>query len=599
MTKNIPDKYEAIKVNSSIQSEYDFIEHPNYKNAQNELVGLSHVNIFIGQNNTGKSRLLRHLYLTDELLYRPFFEPSFYKELKAFKKNILEVVNKCGFQEFIFQWQGQQLLKKNAKELFPDIDEFNPEGTDMSAGLTDVKNLSEVIQKADHVRYNSATGGSIPHDQVLSRMQQVVRDHHSLFSQIGSLHFGEGVRDKFYIPILRNLNSFDFVNGSEGSLTDIFKERVIKNYSLKEDDGKRIFTGSQLYNDLQKMLLGEREERDKIRDFENFLGEHLFERKEINLVPRMNDKKVVYIGIEGDNEREVYNHGDGIQTILLLTYPMFESKAATYFIEEPEQHLHPKMQRFLLHVMGEMKQHQFFISTHSNSFLDYSFENKSIYKVESGGNKKKVSLCLDLDEKYSVLDDLGIRASEILQTNGVIWVEGPSDRIYIKKWLELLGENFLEGLHYTFQYYGGRLLSHYTLSDFEFKDFLNILIVNRNSFVVIDSDIKSTGGDINETKKRICKECDDQGMSYWVTEGREIENYLTNRVLSELSGSKVTRTKYGDIENYCDVFDSNRKVVFAKKVIEKMSSEDIEDNLFDLKEKMESLIRSIKTWNEL
>lgn len=32
-----------------------------------------------------------------------------------------------------------------------------------------------------------------------------------------------------------------------------------------------------------------------------------------------------------------------------------------------------------------------------------------------------------------LLDDLGFKASDLLQSNCVIWVEGPSDRIYIKK----------------------------------------------------------------------------------------------------------------------------------------------------------------------
>lgn len=29
------------------------------------------------------------------------------------------------------------------------------------------------------------------------------------------------------------------------------------------------------------------------------------------------------------------------------------------------------------------------------------------------------------------LDDLGVKASDLLQANGIIWVEGPSDRAYI------------------------------------------------------------------------------------------------------------------------------------------------------------------------
>ena len=33
-----------------------------------------------------------------------------------------------------------------------------------------------------------------------------------------------------------------------------------------------------------------------------------------------------------------------------------------------------------------------------------------------------------------MLNDLDVRASDLLQSNGIIWVEGPSDRIYIKRW---------------------------------------------------------------------------------------------------------------------------------------------------------------------
>ena len=31
-----------------------------------------------------------------------------------------------------------------------------------------------------------------------------------------------------------------------------------------------------------------------------------------------------------------------------------------------------------------------------------------------------------------ILDDLEARASDLLQANGIVWVEGPSDRIYFK-----------------------------------------------------------------------------------------------------------------------------------------------------------------------
>lgn len=39
--------------------------------------------------------------------------------------------------------------------------------------------------------------------------------------------------------------------------------------------------------------------------------------------------------------------------------------------------------------------------------------------------------------KSELLNDLDIRASDLLQSNGIVWVEGPSDRVYVKRWIEL------------------------------------------------------------------------------------------------------------------------------------------------------------------
>lgn len=106
--------------------------------------------------------------------------------------------------------------------------------------------------------------------------------------------------------------------------------------------------------------------------------------------------------------------------------------------------------------------------------------------------------------KTHVLEDLDVRASDIFQSNGIIWVEGPSDRVYIKRWLEIWGDKeLIEGSDYQFLYYGGRLLSHYTTKETE--DLINILSTNRNAAIVIDSDKRSKQGHINDTKNEYRK----------------------------------------------------------------------------------------------
>ena len=113
-----------------------------------------------------------------------------------------------------------------------------------------------------------------------------------------------------------------------------------------------------------------------------------------------------------------------------------------------------------------------------------------------------------MTKKY-ILDDLGVLASDLFQSNGIIWVEGPSDRIYIKKWLELVDPELKENKDYTFLYYGGRLLAHYTSlpsNDEDTKKYISILLTNKNSAIVMDSDKKTNWAKLNATKLRVIDE---------------------------------------------------------------------------------------------
>lgn len=105
-----------------------------------------------------------------------------------------------------------------------------------------------------------------------------------------------------------------------------------------------------------------------------------------------------------------------------------------------------------------------------------------------------------------VLDDLGVRASDLLQANSVIWVEGPSDRIYINRWLSLVAPQLREGTDYSIMFYGGRCLSHLS-ADREAilpaEDMIPLLRINQHSMMVMDSDRDCESDPISDTKRRI------------------------------------------------------------------------------------------------
>ncbi len=104
-------------------------------------------------------------------------------------------------------------------------------------------------------------------------------------------------------------------------------------------------------------------------------------------------------------------------------------------------------------------------------------------------------------KRFDVCQDLGYKASDILQSNAIIWVEGPSDRIYLQHWIKSMAPELREGSDFSIMFYGGRLLSHLHMEDgdSENEDVQSLIAVrqlNRHMAVVIDSDKDCKGSSI-------------------------------------------------------------------------------------------------------
>ena len=223
-----------------------------------------------------------------------------------------------------------------------------------------------------------------------------------------------------------------------------------------------------------------------------------------------------------------------------------------------------------------------------------------MYRVTKKNNISKVSKIDNYIDKIEILDTLGVKASDIFQSNGIIWVEGPSDRIYIKRWLEVFcGCKYEEGKHYQFMYYGGRMLSHYTTE--EEKDLINILTTNRNAAIVMDSDKRNQQAQVNETKKRIVSEFEKFNMFSWITMGREIENYLPVDAINGLFDCE-SNNQCGKYESFSEYIKDKSKNFNFQKV---KFSQDIRDfitlensrSILDLEKQIKLLYSEIQSWN--
>lgn len=344
---------------------------------------------------------------------------------------------------------------------------------------------------------------------------------------------------------------------------------------------------------------------------------------------------------EDDNRWEVFlgepnkgliplsRSGSGLKTVILvllhlLVLPHLKSKEKHQFVfafEELENNLHPALLRRLFQFIADYVKREnctLFLTTHSNVALDFFGlrQDTQIIHVNHDGNTASTRTVTAHFDHVGLLTELGSRPSDLLQANGVLWLEGPSDRIYLNHFINLYSDgNLREGRDYQCAFYGGSILANSTFTSPDEADetFANLLRLNHNIAVICDGDRTAASGKGSRIKgrvQRIKQEVEMLRSAFlWITNAKEIENYIPGSVWS---------TVY-DVDNVpdpnqYDTFPSNSsknsdfvqrylkrktfdKCDFAMKAVQHIELSAIERR-FELNEKMLELISTIKKWNK-
>lgn len=446
------------------------------------------INLLIGANNSGKSNVL--------------------EILRRLKK---EQLHEIGLKEIDFhRREGNRDL-----ELVVDVESEN------SAELPDGISRFHAVVASGVRKWFVTPFDGLNFNQFGAFMQNWTGQHFARRPSEAELRqHVENVSSR----IFQQLNS----NIPECHVVPQFRRIVAGKYSI---EGAGIV---ELLSEWKAPQIGQDATRQRFFKVQSFLRE-LLEMDDVELdVSRTNPELIVERGVF---RLPLQSYGTGIHELIILAIAVLERENTLVAIEEPEIHLHPLLQKAFLRFLVEKTTNHYVITTHSNAFLSRPTESHIIHLwLEDGETKNRV--VETPRHVLQVLTDLGIRAADILQANFVIWVEGPSDRVYLKRWISLMAPDLTEGIDYSIMFYGGRLLSHLTLSRDEdvlsTEELIKLLRINQNSAILIDSDKKKGSADLNETKKRVVKECKESGVLSWVTAGREIENYLTPECIGKV-----------------------------------------------------------------
>jgi len=508
-----------------------------------QLMEIKRLNFFIGKNNAGKSRFLRTLFMSN---YPSGFYnfPELVKNLNILKIRLPELEAEFGYTSSFSN------IKNNYQDLIKDL---------------------EQSKTSQLIFLNSSIKSTLERDSKIANLFMNYNFFEITDEQVSKI--SEVFLNQFYIPILRGMRPVTDLQNKQPYI-----DRAQKDYFIDTNkfNAKNIITGECLYHELKIHLLGEPEQREIIKSYEEKLSQYFFDNEPVSLIPK-HDQDVVNIKIGNDAQRPIFELGDGLQQAIILTYEAYikskdkEGNLEThaFFIEEPELHMHAGMVRQLMNFYLNETKHYYFFTTHSNHLLDMADESDQVMiqkfvkqPKEDNPNEFefKIYRC---DRDRDLLASLGVRPSSVYLANCTIWVEGITDRLYITKYMEkYLAElekideelyknyrRFMPNYHYTFVEYAGSNLTHWSFDDDYPKtreeriSFLqqdrgqSATAVASDMLLIADGDIQKNSEKIKFLRKELNKD------NLIILDCKETENTLPKDSIIRVVKAKFPRLK--------------------------------------------------------
>ncbi len=278
---------------------------------------------------------------------------------------------------------------------------------------------------------------------------------------------------------------------------------------------------------------------------------------------------------------DILYSGTGLKHFIDVLVKTIISNANVVLIDEPELGLHPDLQRqFIeyLYKFADEKNIQFFMATHSPVLLNYA-DIINYYKIENRNGVRK-SFRIEPDSIHTLMNDLGLRPSDIFNQDICVLVEGADDVVFFQHVIRTLYKEEFENVAIAIQQYGGGAAEAIISGNI---DISNITPAQKYLYWVHDRDSKPNK-DTNPQATRFKNKIETAGYPCHILKKYEIEFYYPIDVhIAAQQGDKKKETATikiyeGDQSiKYETAAKVNRVCVPSGKYLRKLLSEYMTD----------------------
>ncbi|WP_413175163.1 AAA family ATPase [Anabaena azotica] len=387
------------------------------------------INIIVGKNNAGKTSLLEVLTLDFENQPHRILDFEKYpdRSLRTLPNNIsgIKEESKIEITFYIASDEDNYLAIKKVFEENPDL------------------SLIEVSVYQDYLEIKL----SLKFDY---KINEVVRNTTEVIS-----HYTYETRDISQKMKLfsNNIDTFIYKFNILVSRIYKFKAERLNIGSCKFENNNQLKSDASNLAEVICILQGKNP--GVFSQLNKLVSSILPEIKWISALPRDNSEVEIIVWTldtqlnRDDLSLPLSSCGSGVSQVLAIVYILVSSihESRTIIIDEPQSFLHPGAAKKLIETIKQFPQHQYFIATHSPDIITTA-DPSNIIKLQYQDCETTASVidAKDIDLQKEILNELGIRLSDVFGADSILWVEGETEEKCYPLILEKILDKQLRGI---------------------------------------------------------------------------------------------------------------------------------------------------------